>query len=581
MKVERIKQQALFSWVAVGLLGTLCCVLAILQYRWIGEISSAEQARLRASLQSSLNRLKHDFELQLASACVQLIPKETEIEASGREGAYLNRYLRWKKSGGGDLFRNIALAIPAQGEIQLLLLDKTRTRFVPEEWTGWSQLHAYLQSRLNRGPETPNELETTTLIEIPRFGPPRRNGIATGPAEQEWLVVEVDLEYVSKTVMPRLLERHLAAGGRQEYNTRVHWRRDPSRIIYASDTKALAPGADADGTITLLEAGFPDLGRRLNSGTPIEEGIDAGSDSGRGRWTMVVRHETGSLAAIVARARRRNLLVSAGLFVLMLGTGAALVRFSRQAHKLAELQINFVAGVSHELRTPLTVIRTAAYNLQGRVAGNPSQVERYGALIQTESERLTAMVEEVLSFANARAGRVINKREPLSVNALIEQVLESSGVVLRANRFFVEKRVEEDLPLILGDEAALSQAIRNLIDNAVKYGTEADSWIGISARQVAEGSFPAVEIRVADHGAGIPPDEQQQIFDAFYRGRRAVEDQIHGTGLGLNLVKQIVEAHGGSVRVHSEPGNGSEFVLTIPAAPSELRNEFTHSVDRG
>src|SRR5205823_11721439 len=106
-----------------------------------------------------------------------------------------------------------------------------------------------------------------------------------------------------------------------------------------------------------------------------------------------------------------------------------------------------------------------------------------------------------------------------------------------------------------------------LFGNAVKYGMDGSNWIGISASAVVDGKDPAVEVRVADRGPGIPFDEQDHIFDPFFRGRRAVQDQVHGTGLGLNLVKKIVEAHGGTIRVKSEPMRGTEFVMRIPAAP--------------
>jgi len=96
---------------------------------------------------------------------------------------------------------------------------------------------------------------------------------------------------------------------------------------------------------------------------------------------------------------------------------------------------------------------------------------------------------------------------------------------------------------------------------------------------VEGGSSPAVEIRVADHGPGIPLDEQQHVFDPFFRGRWAVQDQVRGAGLGLNLVKKIVEAHGGTVALRSEPMKGTEFVVRLPAAPAELQDEFSHTVD--
>jgi signal transduction histidine kinase len=114
--------------------------------------------------------------------------------------------------------------------------------------------------------------------------------------------------------------------------------------------------------------------------------------------------------------------------------------------------------------------------------------------------------------------------------------------------------------------------IQNLLTNAIKYGTEGSNWIGVFAAVVEERGGSAVEIRVADRGPGIPREEQTRIFDPFFRGNRALQDQIHGTGLGLNLVKRIVEAHGGSVSVRSEPMQQTEFVIRIPAAaPQDSR----------
>ena len=143
----------------------------------------------------------------------------------------------------------------------------------------------------------------------------------------------------------------------------------------------------------------------------------------------------------------------------------------------------------------------------------------------------------------------------------------------------MDKQIEADLPPAFGDPTALKHALLNLISNAAKYGAEG-GWIGVSAKTSADAKGAMLEIRVADHGPGIPSDELGHIFDPFYRGKRAVEDQIHGTGLGLSLVKRIIEAHGGTITVQSEPGKGTEFVARIPAAPVEQIDEFADSVNR-
>jgi signal transduction histidine kinase len=290
----------------------------------------------------------------------------------------------------------------------------------------------------------------------------------------------------------------------------------------------------------------------------------------RGRWLLIARHRAGSLEAVVAKTRLRNLAVMSAILLLIVASMGALIRFTRRAQRLAQLQMDFVAGVSHELRTPLTVIRTAAYNLRGKLANNPAQVEKYGSLIQQESERLTELVEQVLHFASAKAGKAVRPSEPVLLENLIQESLASTRSLIDAARCTVDLQLEPGLPVILGDPVSLKQVFQNLLSNAAKYGAGDHGWIGLSAAR--DGA--AVSIRVADRGPGIPPDEQDLIFEPFFRGRRAIEDQIHGTGLGLNLVKSIVEAHGGTITVKSASGEGTVFTVRLPAAPQEYQDEF-------
>ncbi len=141
--------------------------------------------------------------------------------------------------------------------------------------------------------------------------------------------------------------------------------------------------------------------------------------------------------------------------------------------------------------------------------------------------------------------------------------------------------------MILADQLALTHALENLIDNAAKHGGKPEPWVGVSARNVEERGKTFVEISVVDHGLGIPPGEQRSIFEPFYRGRRAMEDQVRGTGLGLDLVKKIAEAHGGSIRVTSVPLERTEFILRlrgVAGSSEEFRvteavPEFAHPAD--
>jgi two-component system, OmpR family, sensor histidine kinase SenX3 len=382
----------------------------------------------------------------------------------------------------------------------------------------------------------------------------------------------LNTDFVRGNVFPELLKRYLG----DDYDVDIVENAENGgdrRVIYRSSPAHPAVlTANADIAASLLEVrnargpGGPGPRR----GPPPERGFGGGPGDGPGQWRILLRHRAGSLEALVAQTRRRNLGISAAVLLLILVTVSMLVWLSRQAQRLGEMQIRFVAGVSHELRTPLTVIRTCAYNLRNPAFRNRAgQVERYGQLIEAESEKLEAMVDRVLRFASADAGHVLRERAPVAVKNLIREELDAKREAIESGNVVVEERIGDDLPLLLGDEKALRHALQNLIDNALKYGIQPNghggNWMGVYASAFIGAQNKFVEIRIADRGGGIPVDEQASIFDAFYRGRRAVHDQVHGTGLGLNLVKTIVEAHGGTIRVKSAPASGTEFIVRLPA----------------
>ena len=606
MSLEKNRRRAVLSWLFVTALLVLCGVLGFLQYRWIGEVSVAARERLRGSLEASLNRFSRDFNSEVATATWALVPANSTPGAQALESTLPAHYGEWKKtSRHSRIFSRIAIARPQEGAVVLRSLDLNTGTLQKADWPeAWSALRDRLDSRMGTEsgqrrsrPDAFSENDSLAF-EIPIFGnaspgfssppgrsgpldrPPNRLGPADRPPgpfgrrEVAWVILELNLPYISEAVLPELLQRDLT-----DYQVEVLTRTHHPSAIYQSDpedTKPISGSADASVGIFTPQydsrsagpSGIHNGPARGPGAGPGPGGPNPGSGPGPapGRWEMFARHRAGSLETVVTRLRWRNLAVTAGVLLLMLASVAALIRYTRRAQRLAQLQMDFVAGVSHELRTPLTVIHTAGYNLRGKMAHNPSQVERYGALIQQESGRLTDLVEQIMRFAGAEAGRVIQEPEPLSVESVIQDTMESSKAIMEQSHCVIEQTIEAGLPLILGDPTALRHALQNLLSNAAKYGTKGSNWIGIFASKATDRGRRVVEIRVADRGPGIPEDEQKHIFDPFFRGQRAVEDQVHGTGLGLNLVKKIVEAHGGTIRVKSEPMKGAEFIVRIPEA---------------
>jgi len=294
----------------------------------------------------------------------------------------------------------------------------------------------------------------------------------------------------------------------------------------------------------------------------------AGSLNGvEGRWVLMAKHRAGSLEAAVAAVRWRNLMVSSGVLMLLTLAVGLIVVSARRAQALARQQMEFVAAVSHELRTPVSVIGAAAGNLADGVVGDPQRVRKYGETIQGEARRLGETVERVLQLAGIAAGRNAAAQSLVHPAALVHEAIGECRPEIDVAGVTVEVAIADDLPHVTGDLAALRSALRNLISNAVKYGGTA-RWLRVAARVADPGSrlpSPQVVFTVEDRGLGIAAEDRKHIFKPFYRGREAVSQQIQGSGLGLNLVLRIAEAHGGRVTVVSEPGKGSTFTLALRA----------------
>jgi signal transduction histidine kinase len=577
--------------VFIGILVALCGLLGVLQYTWNAEVSGALRDRLQASLQANLMRVSRELNSGISDSYTALTPTSSRDRQSV-EAEIAARFDRWSKNPGRrGMVSRIAIAAREGDRAVLRVFDPATGVMAPSAWPAeWKATEDRMQAMvfppMPGGPGRGGPMgrgsffaDEDAIFERPLFAEqtegatPRRSSGDFARWPSLWLIVEINRVYVRDTLLPEVLQRHLGTGGSLDYDVEVVSRTHPADVIFRSDRALGDIRATADGSVNLF-----DVSRTYSSGPGGPGGLppefSRGSDFGPGRglppdigrWQMFVRHKGGSLAAVVAKTRWQNLGVTGAVLVFMLATVGAWVQFTRRARRLAELQMDFVAGVSHELRTPLTVIHTAAYNLQGKLAANPAQVERYGKLIQQESGRLKDIVEQILQFSNAKAGRAIQRIEPVEIQDVIQRSIEARATALEAAHCVLEKSIDPGVPLVAGDPHALQLVVENLVDNAAKYGAAGKGWIGIFVSGGSEETPPRmVQIRVADRGGGIPPDEQGHVFDPFFRGRRALEDGAHGTGLGLTLVKKIVEAHGGSVTVCSTEGKGTEFVVRIPA----------------
>jgi signal transduction histidine kinase len=227
--------------------------------------------------------------------------------------------------------------------------------------------------------------------------------------------------------------------------------------------------------------------------------------------------------------------------------------------ELARMKSDFVSTISHEFKSPLTSIRQLAEMLQtGRVPSEERRQKYYDVLLE-QSERLSLLTENVLNFTKMEEGCKEFIFEKTDIKYLMEDLVSSVQERVRHAGFNIQLDVENSLPPIMVDSDALIQAINNVIDNAIKYSEK--------VKKVEVQAFKEDQnlvIAVKDFGIGIEKEDRNKIFDRFYRGGDELSRTVKGTGLGLTLVKQIVEAHHGSVQVESEPEQGSTFSIKLP-----------------
>jgi two-component system, OmpR family, sensor histidine kinase SenX3 len=248
-----------------------------------------------------------------------------------------------------------------------------------------------------------------------------------------------------------------------------------------------------------------------------------------------------------------------------------LVEDRTQAHRIDEVRRDFVANVSHELKTPIGAISLLAEAVED-ARDDPEAVHRFAARMKAESERLGRLVQEIIDLSRLQSDDPLDSPEPIVIDTIVEEAIDRSRVDAEAKRIRLTWGGTKGLE-VLGNPVQLAVALGNLVENAVAYSS-AGGRVAVGVRQVED----LVELTVTDHGIGIPSDEQQRIFERFYRVDPARSRATGGTGLGLSIVKHVIASHGGEISVWSVPGTGSTFTVRLPLHRPEPRTHTPDSV---
>lgn len=244
------------------------------------------------------------------------------------------------------------------------------------------------------------------------------------------------------------------------------------------------------------------------------------------------------------------------------GAGGVVVVFHdiTELRRLERVRKDFVANVSHELRTPLTSIKGFVETLLDGAMNDPVTCRRFLEIINQQTDRLVALVNDLLDLSRVESADIPLRRRPVDINALADEVGVTLGPRAQSQGLRLELDLARGLPLLYADDELLRRLLLNLVDNAIKY-TPAGGRVVIRTRREEMGGVALV---VADTGVGIPKRDLNRIFERFYRVDKARSRQLGGTGLGLSIVRHIVERHGATIEVQSEVGEGSTFTVHFP-----------------
>jgi signal transduction histidine kinase len=355
--------------------------------------------------------------------------------------------------------------------------------------------------------------------------------------------IAFDADYLRDQFFPQTLDEVMSRNVAEEQT-------DKNAVVMVrgkGDSTPLAYGTGWDG-------GEPEVERPM-------EGVFPGLVLG-----LKLRGTT--VAAMAQHFLHTSFLILGGLSFLLAGGIFLTYRNVSKEMALARLKSDFISNVSHELRTPLALIRLYAETLELGRLSNPEKRQEYYSIIRKESERLTALINNILDFSRIEAGRKEYDFRETNMSELVRNTLESYRYQIDQHGFTFEEKISEVPPLKV-DREAMARSLVNLVNNALKYSQDR-KYIGVNLYR----ENGLVKLEVIDHGIGIPASEQEKIFEKFYRVGNPLVNNTKGSGLGLSLVQHIARAHGGEIAVDSTPGAGSKFTITLPL----IQDENNHKV---
>jgi signal transduction histidine kinase len=526
-------------WVGFAAVLLPLAVLLAVQYRWLVELGAKSRAAHEASLATCLDTVAKEVQYIYKDGAWEALSVHPAAFTHGRLDKIAYHFHKKAPQGASPLF--VVTFDGEHGKERFWVYDESRRELVRPEWTEVMSAVFAATSPLRVFAHKGGTVEDTLqgaklgghrLLFYPIADDASRLVGITG--------MVLDPAYFRERLLPRVIGEVVpkfagSYGSRDDLVVMVH---------------------DETGKVALTWPPDPSLAKK---GLPCCE-VGRTFSMVFTDWKIGLSSRRNSPAHLARRSFVLNVALAAILSGALLAGIALILRTASREMKLSQMKSDFVSNVSHELRTPLASIRVFGEFLRlGRFEGQ-EKAREYGEYIETESRRLTQLINNLLDFASIESGRKSYRFERADVAEVVADTLKTFEVRLRQSGFrILYAGPQGPLPPVQLDPGAITQALSNLLDNAVKYSNGGREILVSLNRQAG-----TVVLAVEDQGIGIPRDEQKKIFDRFHRVSTGLVHDVKGSGLGLAIVRHIVEAHGGWVSVESRPGEGSTFSIHLP-----------------
>lgn len=633
LRLRRLRKRLHFNIASVLALVMLVLlpVFAVLQYRWLGKFSESQKERRQTQLQNTTRLMARELNKHFVLLQHTFLLTEKEVVAKSLATLLRERHDIWTHTANAPLLAQIfyvrksadSLAIQEflPGKQRILPHDapqirRSIERILAEPMEQLATLPHYVHEGLSTmvipimSEMTPNDflvLRLDTAYFHTALFLPQATAYFPDKDEAPYQMAIVDssrIMFTSDTAFTfraaRDASTHSVVGllPPAQFTLMLLERRLPPQMLnqlqQVQKQNFLPSDVITPQTMT-NDVPFTDMPNPFDGGMgkALPPSVVAGmmADSNLAAITrminvpeLVIEHGAGKLETQVETLRWRNVAISFGMLLLLAGVIVLLLVLSIRTERLAKQQMQFVAGVSHELRTPITVIRLAGENLSDGLIDDLAMAKMYGDLILKESDKLWGLVERTLEFAGIQAGKRTFEMQALDLTPIIHAAVSDVHLLAKEQGMTLLVEIPEHLPHVQADAVAVRSVLVNLLTNALKYSLPKDKRNGEHENTVllrgytAENSaderdsekFSTLVIIVQDYGRGISREDAPYIFEPFYRSSAVVQEQISGNGLGLSLVKYIMEAHGGSVSVESVVAqqhlqtHGSTFTLEFP-----------------